>query len=97
MAGVAVATASAVVVAPSVSPPAPASVASPAIRLSAAVQPLTAQPDNIPSLADEIRLGIVPSLRAPFPQPNIPGPSPAPTNLNSLIKNTYNAIEPWVQ
>src|SRR5262245_11589874 len=97
MAGVAVVAASAVVLASSVSPPAPTSVASPALRLSAAVQPLTTSSDNIPSLADEIRMGIVPSLGAPVPTPNIPGPSPAPTDFNSLIKNTYNAIEPWVQ
>jgi hypothetical protein len=136
VAGVAVVTASVVVVASSVRPPVPNVVASPAIRVSVAVQPLTTQSDNIasladeirmgivaslgapvptpsipgpspqplttqsdniPSLADEIRMGIVPSLGAPVPTPNIPGPSPAPTDFNSLIKNTYNALEPWVQ
>jgi hypothetical protein len=77
MSGVALVAASAVAVVPSVRPPAPDLVASPAIRLSAAVQPLTTQPDNIPSLWDEIRLGIVPSLGAPLPTPpTIPGPTP---------------------
>ena len=94
---VAVVAASAVVMVSSVRPPAPDLVASPAFRLSAAVQPLTTQSDNIPSLADEIGMGIIPSLRAPFPTPPTIGPSPAPTDFNSLIKNTYLAIEPWVQ
>jgi len=100
MSGVAVVAASAVAVVPSVRPPAPDLVASPAIRLSAAVQPLTTQPDNIPSLWDEIRLGIVPSLGAPLPMPpTIPGPTPGPTNFEfeDLIQNTYHAIEPWVR
>jgi hypothetical protein len=97
MAGVAVVMASAVVVASSVRPPAPDLVASPAIRLSVATRPLTTPSDNIPSLADEIGMGIVPSLGAPLPTPPNPGPSPAPTDFNSLIKNTYLAIEPWVQ
>jgi hypothetical protein len=100
MAGIAVVTASAVAVVPSVRPPAPDLVASPAIRLSAAVQPLTTLSDNIPSLWDEIRMGIVPSLGAPFPTPPaIPGPSPAPTNFEfeDLIQNTYHALEPWVR
>jgi hypothetical protein len=97
MAFVAVITASAVVVVSSVRPPAPDLVASPAIRLSVAVQPLTNPSDNIPSLADEIGMGIVPSLGAPLPTPPVTGPSPAPTDFNSLIKNTYLAIEPWVQ
>ena len=97
MAGVAVIAASAVGVAPSVAPPIPEAVASPSIELSAAVQPLTTEPDTIPSLADEIRMGIVPSLGAPFPTPQIPGPSPASTGFEDAIKNTYNVIEPWVR
>jgi hypothetical protein len=97
MATIAVVTASAVVVVPSVRPPAPDLVASPAIRLSVAVQPLTTRSDNIPSLADEIQMGIVPSLGAPLPTPPTIGPSPAPTGFEDAIKNTYSAIEPWVR
>jgi hypothetical protein len=100
MSGVAVVAASAVAVVPSVRPLPPVSVAPPTIRLSAAVQPLIIQPDSIPSLWDEIRLGIVPSLGASLPTPpTIPGPTPGPTNFEfeDLIQNTYHAIEPWVR
>ena len=97
MAGVALVMASAIVVVSSVRPPAPDLVASPAVRLSVAVQPLTTPADDVPSLADEIQMGIVPSLGAALPTPPNLGPSPTPTDFNSLIKNTYLAIEPWVQ
>jgi len=97
MAFVAVVMASAVVVVSSVRPPAPDLVASPAIRLSVAVQPVTNPSDNVPSLADEIGMGIVPSLGAALPTPPGAITIPTQTDFNSLIKNTYLAIEPWVQ
>ena len=96
MSGVAVVTASALVVAPSIRPPAPKLVASRAVELSATVTPLISPSDNVSSLADEIGMGIVPSLGAAFPAPPIPGPSPVTTDFAGAIKNTYVAIEPWV-
>jgi hypothetical protein len=97
MSGVAVVTASALVVAPSIRPPALELVASRAVELSATVTPLISPSDNVPSLVDEIRMGIVPSLGAAFPAPPIPGPSPVTTNVASAIQNAYLAIEPWVR
>ena len=97
---VAIVAASAVAVAPSLAPP-PVSgpVASHTIELTAAVAPLLQNPtpDIIPTLLDEVRRGIVPSLGAPLPMPNIPAPAPAATNINQAIKNIYNAVEPWVR
>jgi hypothetical protein len=43
------------------------------------------------------RVVLPPSLGAAFPKTPGAITSPKPTNVNSFIKNTYNAIEPWVQ
>jgi hypothetical protein len=44
------------------------------------------------------RFIIPPSAGQPFPTPpQIPGPSPTPNEFEDAIKNTYVAIEPWVQ
>ena len=37
-----------------------------------------------------------PAAGQPFPTPQFPGPSPAPTDFAGSIKSTYVAIEPWV-
>jgi hypothetical protein len=100
IAGVATIAASAVVAAPSLAPPPlPQPVTSHTIGLATAVGPLRQQPkpDNIPTLADEVQRGIIPSLGAVFPAPPTPGPSPVTTDFASTIKNTYSAIEPWVR
>jgi hypothetical protein len=97
MSSVAVVTASALVMAPSINPPTPQLVATRAVELSATVTPLTSPPDNVPSLVDEINMGIIPSLGAAPPAPPTVGPSPVTTDFASAIKNTYSAIEPWVR
>lgn len=97
MAGVSAVMATALVVVPSVTPPTPEVATSHPVRLSTAVEPLTTPSADIPSLVDQIRMGIVPSLGAPVPTPDIPGPSPAPNDFAGAIKNTYSAIEPWVR
>jgi hypothetical protein len=86
-------------------------VVSPAVQLRAAVQPrLDANelqpsgaqplvaPASLPSLLVEWleRIVVPPSASAPFPTPQFP-PVVGETSLQSAIKNTYNAIEPWVQ
>jgi hypothetical protein len=88
-----------------------ARVAFPAVDLAAAVQPrpnptgpqsTVAQPQiaqaSLPNLlADFVRRIVVPpSASAPFPTPQFP-PVVGGTSVSSLIKNTYNAVEPWVQ
>ena len=61
------------------------------------VEPL-AQTNAIGALLrlDLGRFIIPPSLGQPFPTPQFPGPSPAPTDFAGSIKSTYVAIEPWV-
>jgi hypothetical protein len=104
-AGVAVVAASSVVVGVTVAPPPPSSPAPPISATSAAVE-LTAvvastsstpAPDNIPTLFDEIRRGIIPSFGAAPPTPPPALTVAATSNANQAIKNIYNAVEPWVR
>jgi len=81
--GVAALAASAVAVAP-VHPPAPQSLSTAAVRLSAAVQPLL-QPVNAAAAV----LGLVSVQTAPA--------AVAAASAGDAIINAYNAIEPWVQ
>lgn len=102
-AGVAVVAASAIVAATSVEPHKTQRSASEAIALASAVTPVwpaftpASTPDDIPTLADEIQRGIIPSLGAPLPTPPTPGPIPTASNINQAVKNIYNAAEPWVR
>ena len=84
---------------------APASFAVPAasaVRLAAATSPPVVQPlaqTNAIGALLRLDLGrfiIPPSAGQPFPTPQFPGPSPAPTDFAGSIKSTYVAIEPWV-
>jgi hypothetical protein len=63
--------------------------------LTAAAVPST--PDPGPTLFDEIRRGIIPSLGAPLPTPPPNTPIPVTSSANQTIKNIYNAVEPWVR
>jgi len=98
--GVAAITAASVAFAPSVREPVPAAshppvghVASPAIRLTAQIQPLAA-PTSLPGWIE--RILIPPSAGAPFPTPQFP-PVVAPTSVGSSIIWVYNAVEPWAR
>jgi len=102
--GVATITASAIAFAPSIepaSPPAPAPpqilhVATPAITLTAGVQPLaTASVTDILALIAQ-HYAVPPSAGQPFPAPQFP-PVVAPTSIGSSIIAIYNAVEPWVE
>jgi hypothetical protein len=83
----------------------------PAVDLAAAVQPRAnptgPQPRvaqaqiaqaSLPNLLVDFvrRIVVPPSANAPFPTPQFP-PVVGGTSVSSLIKNTYNAVEPWVQ
>ncbi len=104
-ASVALVTASAIAIAPTVPEPSSPHVA--AVRLAAATAPAWAE-----SLAEQTgalealvnldlgRFLLPPSAAKVFPTPpEVPGPSPAPVNFEfeDAIINTYEAIEPWVQ
>ena len=96
--GVAALAASAVAVAP-VQAPAPQSISTAAVRLSAAVQPLV-EPANVAAGV----LGLVSTPKPAVPKPAAAGstgtPRAAVTANNSAgdaIINAYNAIQPWVQ
>jgi hypothetical protein len=99
--GVATITASAIAFAPSVEPVPPPTppqivhVASPAIMLTAEVQPLAAT-----SLTDFLAFiehyVVPPSASAPFPTPQFP-PVVAPTSVGSSLIWIYNSVEPWVR
>jgi hypothetical protein len=112
-AGVAVVMAGAITTASSIQPsppqPSPPSVA--AIQLTAAVQATaptlnTLTPNtqlalpkiDLTYLLDyAARVVLPPSLGAALPAPPSSTTTPTPTDINSFIKNTYNAIEPWVR
>ncbi|ODQ89412.1 hypothetical protein BHQ18_15695 [Mycolicibacterium flavescens] len=64
----------------------------PPVRLAAAVEPLAVT--DLPDLLQ--RLFVPPSAGAAFPEPQFP-PVVVGNSLGTLIENTYNAIEPWVQ
>ena len=103
-AGVAVVTAAAVVLVPSIeasekpaAAPAVAHVASPPIELTASVQPaLTAASLPTLLLGWLERIVVPPSAGQPLPTPQFP-PAVGGTSIDSTIKNVYNAIEPWVR
>lgn len=64
------------------------------LTVTESVAPLAfAFPTSIQQLAESI----IPSLGAPVPNPPPIGPVVAPTNVNSAIKDVYNAVEPWVR
>jgi hypothetical protein len=110
-AGVALVSVGAIAVAPTVqAPPRPV----PAVQLAAATSPTVvqtsptvvqppAQQSNVLGALFSLDLGrfvIPPSAGQPIPTPpQIPGPSPAPTNFEfeDAIINTYHAIKPWVR
>ena len=101
--GVATITAAAVAFAPSIEPapplrPAPPQtvhVASPAITLTAGVQPLAAA--SVTDILGFVEHYVVPpSAGQPFPTPQFP-PLVAPTSIGSSIIWVYNAVEPWAR
>ena len=105
-AGILLVSVAAIAIAPTVQVPPPPPVA--AVRLAAATSiPIAAQPlvpqSNVLGALLRLDLGrfiIPPSAGQPIPTPpQIPGPSPAPTNFEfeDAIINTYHAIEPWVR
>ena len=103
-AGIAFVSAGAIAVAPTVQAPLRPV---PAVQLAAATSPTVVQPlaqqSNVLGALFSLDLGrfiIPPSAGQPLPTPpEIPGPSPAPTNFEfeDAIINTYHAIEPWVR
>lgn len=104
-AGIAVMTAATLAFVPSVAQPTPRPVAmpaaalrvaSPAIELSASVQPLSTA--ALPSLLTNWLETIVvpPSASAPVPIPAVQQAAVG-TSIDSFIKNTYNTVEPWVR
>jgi hypothetical protein len=100
-AGVATVTAATIALVPAVAEPTPeppqtVHVASPAITLTAGVQPLGAA-----SLTDVLALIVQhyvapPSAGVPFPAPQF-APVVAPTSIGNSIIGIYNAVEPWVR
>ena len=93
-----------VAIAPTVQPP--ARPAERSVQLAAATQPTSVRPPAEQSnfLGALLRLDlrqfiIPPSVGQPFPTPELPEPSPAPTDVQfeDAIINTYHAIEPWVR
>ncbi|MGY4649190.1 hypothetical protein [Mycobacterium sp. URHB0021] len=102
--GVATVTAATIAFVPSVKEPAAVAsdpqvvqVASPPIKLAALVQP-SVTATNLPDLVFEWlqRVTVPPSAGAAFPTPQLP-PVVVGNSVSSVIKNTYNAVEPWVQ
>jgi len=95
--GVAALAASAVAVAP-VHAPAPQSISTAAVRLSAAVQPLLQPVDTAAAV-----LGLVSTPAPAVPKPAAAGSTGTPqaavaaASAGDAIINAYNAIEPWVQ
>ncbi|WP_319436651.1 hypothetical protein [Mycobacterium sp. RTGN5] len=98
-AGVAVATAMAIVWAPTTAPPDTPPARAHAVTLAAAALPTTPyDPYDGPSLFDLIGHGVViPSLGQPPPTAPANTPIPVATGTNDAIKNIYNAVEPWVR
>lgn len=100
--GIALTGASAIAVTLSVAPPTSAPTAmrtqlADGVHLLAAVEQSTPTDAQYPSLFQQIRRGIVPSLGLPIPKPPGTIAIPAVTDVNSAIKNVYNAVEPWVR
>ncbi|SEH69028.1 hypothetical protein SAMN04489835_2911 [Mycolicibacterium rutilum] len=67
-------------------------VATPPMRLAAAVEPLAVT--DLPDLLQ--RFFVPPSAAAAFPAPQFP-PVAVGNSVGTFIENAYNAIEPWVQ
>ncbi len=78
---------------PTATPAATVRVVSPPIQLTAAVQPLS--PAAVPNLLADWLEEIAP----PAARPTALGlpPTAIGTSIDSAIKNTYNAVEPWVR
>lgn len=100
--GIALTGASAIAVTLSVAPPTSAPTAmrtqvTDGVHLLAAVEQSTPTNAQYPSLFQQIRRGIVPSLGTPIPKPPGTIAIPAVTDVNTAIKNVYNAVEPWVR
>ena len=102
-AGIALVGVGAIAIAPTVhTPPPPAVHAASAVRLAAATTPTLVEPQTQTNAIGALlrldlgRFIIPPSFGQPFPTPQFPGPSPAPTDFAGSIKSTYVAIEPWV-
>jgi hypothetical protein len=102
-AGIALVGVGAIAIAPTIqTPPPPAVPAASAVRLAAATAPSVVEPlaqTNAIGALLRLDLGrfiIPPSAGQPFPTPQFPGPSPAPTDFAGSIKSAYVAIEPWV-
>jgi hypothetical protein len=103
-AGISLVSVGAIAIAPTVQTPPPPlpPPATSAVRLAAATTPTAVQPlaqTNAIGALLRLDLGrfiIPPSAGQPFPTPQFPGPSPAPTDFAGAIKSTYVAIEPWV-
>ncbi len=102
--GVATVTAATFAFVPSVKEPAAVAshpqtvqVASPPIKLAALVQP-SVTATNLPDLVFEWlqRVTVPPSAGATFPTPQFP-PVVGGNSISSVVENTYNAVEPWVQ
>lgn len=100
---VAVVATATVFAAPSVTPlPVSEPFASPTIELSAVSAELRLvvprrNLDYVPTPADQVQRGAVPSSSAALPAPPIPVPAPVATDFAGAIKSTYSAIEPWVR
>lgn len=103
--GVATVTAATVAFVPSVAQPVTHPTATPAatvrtvsapIALTAASQPLSVV--ALPTLLSDWleRIVVPPSASAPVPTPDV-SVAPVATSIDSAIKNTYNAVEPWVR
>ena len=102
-AGIALVGVGAIAIAPTVQmPPPPAAPVVSAVRLAAATAPSVVEPQTQTNAIGALlrldlgRFIIPPSFGQPFPTPQFPGPSPAPTDFAGSIKSTYVAIEPWV-
>ena len=101
--GIALVSVGAVAIAPTVQTP--SRPAERAVQLAAATQPTRVQASAQQSdvLGELLRLDlsgfVPPSAGDPFPTPQLPGPSAAPTafEFEDAIINTYHAIEPWVR
>ena len=75
-------------------PPAPNTQGSGARTLLAPSAQATGLPNLLVGWLE--RIIVPPSASAPFPQPDFP-PAVVGNSIDSLIKNVYNAAEPWVQ
>lgn len=92
-AGVAVVGISALVAAPSVTPPVHETVA---VKYVADVRP-AAQTSQLPELYEWWQQVFWPSASRPIPQPPVTGPLPTPGSVAGGLEQAYHIIEPWVR